>query len=55
MRRKRIIIGALVATALSGVALAVPSGAATRGTTLPPACVRVPLPQGLQLQVGYCP
>jgi hypothetical protein len=27
----------------------------TKGITVPPVCVRQPLPGGLQLQVGYCP
>ena len=55
MRRKRIIAGVLAATAIGGIALAVPTSAASRSTTVPPVCLRVPLPDGLQLQVGYCP
>jgi len=52
MRRLGIALamaGALAAT------MSTSGAAAQRTPTLPPVCVKHALPDGLQLQVGYCP
>jgi hypothetical protein len=54
--RARLIIGGVLVAATAGVtipALAAPAKPAA--PTLPPACVLVTAPNGVQLQVGYAP
>jgi hypothetical protein len=46
---------ALFAVAALGGAFAATTAQASTSATVPPACVKVPLTGGLQLQVGYCP
>lgn len=53
-RIQRLMVAVAATVGLIGVGSAVVPAQA-QGVTVPPLCIRVPLGNGLQIQVGYCP
>ena len=60
-KRTIAALGVVAASTIGAVAVMLPSaaGAATPQATVPPVCIRLPVPNpyvpGAQIQVGYCP
>jgi ABC-type sugar transport system substrate-binding protein len=57
--RRRVVAMLLAVGALGGVLAGPGAALAQAGPTVPPVCVKQPLPNpflpGAQIQVGYCP